>query len=92
VRGAYLGTNAVLSGFTITNGHTRILGDLFEEESGGGIWCEPGAIVTNCMLSANAAAYAAGGSYRGVLYDCTLMGNSAGPRGGGSYESTLYPV
>ena len=88
VRCVYLGTNAALYGFTLTNGHTRTSGNPIGEMSGGGAWCEDGAVLSNCVISGNAAAEGGGGVYKGTLYNCTLSGNSAGC-GGGAYGGTL---
>jgi hypothetical protein len=56
IRCALLVSNAVLSGFTLSNGHTRSNGDIVNEQSGGGVWCETGAVVRNCVLRDNSAA------------------------------------
>ncbi len=82
----YLGSNAVLSGFTLTNGTGYTLG--------GGVFSEPSSVVTNCVLTgcttfARGGGGAGGGAYGGNLYNCTLTGNWAGG-GGGAYGSTLY--
>ena len=53
MRCAYLASNAVLSGFTITNGHARTTGNLITEQSGGGIWCEIGATIDSCLVVSN---------------------------------------
>ena len=50
-RCAYVGSNAILSGFTLTGGHTLSSGDTFKEQSGGALWCEPGGTVTNCVIT-----------------------------------------
>ena len=89
VRCAYVGTNAVLSGFTLTNGATRLAGDSNEEQSGGGAWCEALAVLSNCTLSHNAAFTKGGGAYNGTLNHCVLWGNSANEDGGGAVYSTL---
>ena len=89
IRCAYVGTNAILSGFTLTNGHTRTSGDADKEQRGGGVWCEVSAVVTNCALWCNLARFDGGGSCYGTLNNCALWGNYAYSDGGGSYYSTL---
>jgi parallel beta-helix repeat protein len=89
IRCAYVTNGAVLAGFTLTNGATRTSGDGDRERSGGGAWCEPDGILSNCMLSGNAASYQGGGSYNGILNNCTLSGNSAAYDGGGSHNGIL---
>ncbi len=85
IRCAYVGSNAVLSGFTLTNGATLLSGDAANELSGGGAWCETNAVVTNCFLVGNEATSYGGGAYNGRLDNCTLSGNSAYSGGGASY-------
>jgi predicted amidohydrolase len=92
VRCVYLADGARLSGFTLTNGATRVVDDWPDglDSSGGGVWCEStNAIVANCLLAGNSAAGRGGGAYRGTLNHCNLTGNSAGCGGGaaGAYET-----
>jgi hypothetical protein len=76
----YLNNNAVVVGFTLTNG----LADYY----GGGVYCEStSAVLSNCVVSGNSA-FEGGGAYGGTLNNCTLTGNSAG-EGGGAADSTL---
>ena len=84
VRCVYLTNDAVLVGFTLTNG---VAGD------GGGVYCEStSAVLSNCVLTGNWSAYdpdeCGGGAYGGTLNNCTLTGNSAYD-GGGAYGGTL---
>jgi predicted outer membrane repeat protein len=78
VRCVYLAGGGVLSGFTLTNGATRSVGDSTNEQSGGGIFCTSvSALVTNCVLQGNSARNNGGAVYSGTLKNCTLMQNSA---------------
>jgi len=91
VRCAYVGSNAVLSGFTLTNGATKVFSPGNElDASGAGLWCEPSAIIQRCLIVNNQASLGAGGCLYGKLHDCLFVGNTAGSWGGGAYESVLY--
>ncbi len=89
VRCAYVGAEAVLIGFTLTNGATQVSGDSYTLRSGGGAWCESSGVVSNCVIVSNSSDDWGGGIYQGRLFNCTVSGN-AGGRGGGCYNSTLY--
>ena len=89
IRCVYLTNGAVLSGFTLTSGATQTSGDLYNQQSGGGAWCEStNAVMTNCVISGNSAYYDGGGIFVGTLNNCTLTGNSAYV-GGGAVVVTL---
>jgi len=89
IRCAYVGTNAVFCGFTMTTGYTRAAGDIVREQSGGGVWCEVSGVVSNCTLIANQASYYGGGAYSGRLNNCTLATNVALWKGGGASDNVL---
>ena len=90
VRCAYLTNGAALYGFTLTNGATHSGGDLSREMCGGGIWCASvAAVVSNCIVTSNTAAYYGGGVYSGTLNACTIWRNSA-LSGGGACYGALY--
>ncbi len=65
-RCVYLGTNAVLSSFTLTNGWVGHYG------SGAGVYCAADGHVTNCIVTGNGRYSAA---YGGRLDQCTLTNN-----------------
>ncbi len=92
-RCVYVGSNSVLSGFTLRDGLTATSGDAIKEMSGGGIWCENGGVVTNCIIRKNTAANSGsgggGGVYGGTLYNCTLAQNS-GQVGGAVRGASLW--
>lgn len=87
IRCVYLANGASMAGFTLTNGATISSG------SGGGLWCESTAgVVSNCVLTGNAAASSGGGAsltLNSLLFDCTLIGNRAGTSGGGTWGGVL---
>jgi hypothetical protein len=87
-RGAYVGNGATLAGFTVTSGATGGY-DSTHEKSGGGVWCEGTAIVSNCVVTGNRALLDGGGVYGGTLVNCIVSGNSAVRNGGGVSSATL---
>ncbi len=82
VRGVFLGTHASLVGFTVRDGATRAAGDATFEQSGGGIWCEADAVVSNCVVSSNSANAFGGGVYGGQLVNSFVNANAAAQGGG----------
>lgn len=89
VRCVYVGTNALLDGFTLTNGNTRTTGEWNKDQSGGGAWCEESAVVRNCNLLGNLAYMCGGGAYGGTLENCSVVGNTVTNQGGGAYGSIM---
>ena len=91
VRCVYVGSNASIQGFTLTNGCTRAAGDYDKEWSGGGALCEVPATISNCVIAGNSAANDGGGiSFyqnapvpREQVIQCLIAGNSAGGGSGG---------
>ncbi len=91
VRGVFMNAG-VVSGFTITNGHTRLEGTL-DCQRGGGVCVPVGdndAVVSNCIITGNSSYESGAGSCRGMLYNCVISDNSTASNGGGSYFGTLY--
>lgn len=93
------GTNAVrcvymsagkLTGFTVTNSHTRLDGDGSFDQNGGGINMYPStnAIVSDCIITGNSAYNSAGATW-GILRNCVVVGNTAERAAGGAGGSKL---
>jgi hypothetical protein len=87
VRCAYVGTNALLSGFTLTEGATQTTGDDNESQSGGGAWCESSAVLSNCVITGNSATRYGGGVYQGTVTDCSISGNTSATGAGSAYAT-----
>lgn len=84
VRCAFLGSGAVLSGFTLTNGSAGT-GNYV---NGGAVACmSASAVISNCVLVGNYATGAGGGASRGTLVNCVLRDNHGG--GGGAASSAV---
>jgi hypothetical protein len=91
VRCGYVGSNAILTGFTLTNGYASGTGDTNLDQSGGGLWCELGGTISNCVVTGNRAPYNGAGAFQGTYYDCVFSNNTAlGGQGGGVCNATLY--
>ena len=94
VRCIYMTNNAILVGFTLTDGATRRAGNGNQEDSGGGVWCESnGAVISNCVITANNALLQGGGAYQGTMVNCILSGNTVCSNfygyGAGAFQSSL---
>lgn len=87
VRCVYLGTGAVLSGFSLVGGSTPISSSSYDG-AGGGAYCATGALVTGCRVLGNTAWTYGGAVFGGTVVDSLLETNSAG-FGGGCYGSVL---
>ena len=89
IRCVYLTNNAVMIGFTLTNGATIQGNDYVHEWNGGGAWCESSnVVVSNCFFVNNTAQGDGGGVYGGTLLDCTFT-NNYGYDGGGAMSGSL---
>jgi hypothetical protein len=93
----YVGSNSTLMGFTLTQGATRTTGDMTNEESGGGAWCQSrNSLVQYCTVISNNAFLYGGGVYSGTLSNSLLMTNVAKGIlwnygiGGGAHGSVLH--
>lgn len=90
IRSVYLANGATLSGFTVRDGATRRSGDTIKEQNGGGIFCEPNAVISNCVISGNYADENGGGIRGGFLYNSIVVSNRSASYGGGVANSTIY--
>jgi len=89
VRCVYMVDNSSLIGFTLTNGATFTAGT--GEREGGGVYCtSASAIVSNCVITGNAAGSQGGGAYKGTLFNCRINYNFSMSTGAGAYNSALY--
>ena len=90
-RCVYLGSGAMLTGFTLTNGYTT--------QDGGDAYCEStNEHIASCVLSGGRAGVViqgvggpgnGGGARGGTLTNCTLIANWSSQSGGGAFGSVL---
>ncbi len=89
-RCAYVGSNTVLSGFTLTGGQNGGGGGITNGLYGGGAWCEASGVVSNCVFIRNSALNGdGGGDYGGTVYSSILSSNSANYGGGAAFASLI---
>lgn len=82
VRGVWLSSGAVLSGFTVRGGGTAV-----NDNRGGGIYGGNG-VVTNCVIVQNIAGI--GGGVAGAqVFNCIVRSNVATLRGGGAADCSI---
>ncbi|HBA83774.1 MAG TPA: hypothetical protein DCZ95_06740 [Verrucomicrobia bacterium] len=89
VRCAYVGSNAVLQNFTLTNGYTGTTTEPLQDQCGGGAFCESNGVLVNCVVKNSQAASYGGGIYGGIASNCTIYYCRMNSYGGGAADSTL---
>ncbi|NCD34748.1 MAG: hypothetical protein EOL87_15200, partial [Spartobacteria bacterium] len=90
IRGVFMGTNASLIGFTITNGYTRELAN--PSSYGGGIYSDQSSLISNCVVKDCHSYDQAGGINamgHTLITDCRIENNEQdsilGTCAGGAY-------
>ncbi len=105
VRGVVMYSGATLTGFTVTQGHTRTFPTIppaspqvwgTRDRVAGGILCLSwaldhygGGMISNCIITANRSYDDVGGVWGGVVVDSQIVGNRSGDVAGGAAFSTL---
>lgn len=88
VRCVYLAGDSKLVGFTLLTGVTSSGASESPLTSGGGIWCESSsAVVENCTVLSNSAAYSAGGAFWGTFTNCMFIRNNLPDGYGGAVSN-----
>ena len=78
-----ISSGTTIDGFTITNGYATGTG---WEEDGGGVYCDEGGGVQNCVITGNESDDDGGGIFcnrGGTIVNCSVLENAAGSDGGG---------
>jgi len=86
VRCVFLLKDAMLIGFTLSNGHTRTTDDTIYDQSGGGLLTDGSGAVSNCVIRNCQADYYGGGAILkggGAVIDSIVLRNSSEWSGGG---------
>ncbi len=74
----FVNTNALIYGFTFTNGYADV---------GGGVYMTGGGVIRDCVFATNLAGAYGGGAFisgTGVIQNCRLVGNTAITNDGGA--------
>lgn len=75
--------NAVLSGFTLTNGYAALTNATGYGGGALGVGSSGPRTLTNCIVAGNAAAFPGGGAARCILNNCVVSNNYSAQTGGG---------
>ena len=89
IRCVYLTNGAALIGFTLRDGAAQILSGPTMQKLGGGVYGEPEAVVSNCVILDSYAYSLGGGACGGIFFDTQFIGNNAN-HGGGACSGTFY--
>jgi hypothetical protein len=93
MRCVYVGPDAVLAGFTLTNGHTLTPAEAQNSNLnlyGGGAFCESSGAISNCVFTGNFAHRDGGGVSGGRIFGSTFTNNVAFDDGGGADRSEMF--
>ncbi len=86
VRGVYMSSGSLLSGFTVRRGYTATGST---SGRGGGVYCaDSSSTLDNCIITENSG-ISGGGVYFGMLTNCQVTANTAVSRGGGAWWSSF---
>lgn len=89
VRCVHVPRDAVLDGFTLRNGHTSNKGHLEGSQQSAGAHCDPGSMLTNCIIVSNVAHQGSGGVRKSMLFNCVIRDNHGGQTVGGATDCIL---
>ena len=70
IRCAYLNNNSILSGFTLSNGHTHASGN---EREGGGVYGF--GVISNCVITSCASGFNGGGVNQTTVFNSKICNN-----------------
>lgn len=102
-RCVYVGSNAIVTGFSLVDGMSGVVGDSIKVQSGGGAWCEASGIISNCVFGGTnfpnasgsyssdgcGAVNLGGGDYGGTIYKSVFMFNTAESDGAAAAAANL---
>ena len=84
MRGVFLGAGARLENLTVANSELPMyLTVIGNDQDGGGVFCETGAVVDGCVVRECHAGFHGGGVFGGLIKNSVILNCSADNEGGG---------